>query len=312
MSRDFAQVTWDARLEDDCRQLMRLAIREDLDRGLDWTTVALIGQETATANMAVREPGRIAGMKVVPLVIDEGDAELAWTPAVEDGVSVSAGTRLGTVTGSARDLLTLERIMLNLVGRLSGIATLTARYVDAVQGTSARVYDTRKTTPGWRRLEKYAVQCGGGSNHRCGLYDAVLIKDNHLAIAASQVQSHRLTDAIERVRQFLAEQHAMARPNLPCEADSMILEIEVDALEQLEAVLPAKPDIVLLDNMSIEQLRAATALRGEKSPETQLEASGGVTLATIRDIAETGVERISVGSLTHGATSLDVGLDYGG
>jgi nicotinate-nucleotide pyrophosphorylase (carboxylating) len=191
-------------------------------------------------------------------------------------------------------------LLLNLVGRLSGVATLTRRFVDAVQGTPARIYDTRKTTPGWRRLEKYAVKCGGGCTHRTGLFDAVLIKDNHLAW-----MQLRPGDAVRRAREFL---RATLRD--PAQAETMLLEVEVDTLEQLEDALPAGPDIVLLDNMSLEQLRAAVARRNAVDPGIELEASGGVNLRTVRGIAETGVERISVGALTHSAVSLDVALDW--
>jgi nicotinate-nucleotide pyrophosphorylase (carboxylating) len=205
------------------------------------------------------------------------------------------------------------------VGRLSGVATLTRRYVEAVAGTKARIYDTRKTTPGWRRLEKYAVRRGGGWNHRGALDQAVLIKDNHLAIMG-QVANHvgqvanlsyadetprRLTPAgaVLRARQFVA-QHA-GDP-------TMVIEIEVDTLEQFDAVLPARPDVVLLGNMNPAQLRKAVARRNAAAPTIELEASGGVDLSTVRAIAETGVERISIGALTHSAIGLDFGLDWGG
>jgi nicotinate-nucleotide pyrophosphorylase (carboxylating) len=176
---------------------------------------------------------------------------------------------------------------------------LTARYVEAIRGTRARIYDTRKTTPGWRRLEKYAVRCGGGCNHRTGLFDAVLIKDNHLALAGLTA-----AEAVRRARTFLAElKHEGA-------SEDMIIEVEVDTLEQLDEVLPVRPDIVLLDNMTPDQLRRAVALRDASGAEVELEASGGVDLETVRGIAETGIERISVGGLTHSAVALDVGLDW--
>ena len=202
------------------------------------------------------------------------------------------------------DLLAVERILLNLLGRLSGIATLTRQYVDAVAGTKARIYDTRKTTPGWRRLEKYAVRCGGGWNHRGGLHEAILIKDNHLALGAqSSDGAQRFTpaEAVTRAKQFVQE-HA-ADPG-------MVIEVEVDTLQQLDAVLPMRPDIVLLDNMSLSQLRDAVSRRDAVDPAIELEASGGVTLATVGEIAATGVERISVGALTHSAVALDIGLDW--
>jgi nicotinate-nucleotide pyrophosphorylase (carboxylating) len=187
-----------------------------------------------------------------------------------------------------------------------GIATLTSRYVREVASTHARVYDTRKTTPGWRRLEKYAVRCGGGRNHRMGLFDAVLIKDNHLAQrAGARVGSP--ADAMAAVRE--ARQFLLSRQE-PAGQGTLPIEVEVDSLAQLEAVLPARPDVVLLDNMSPSDLCQAVELRNRMAPGIELEASGGVTLSTIRQIAECGVERISVGALTHSARVLDIGLDW--
>jgi nicotinate-nucleotide pyrophosphorylase (carboxylating) len=203
-------------------------------------------------------------------------------------------------------LLTGERILLNLIGRLSGIATLTRRYVDAVAGTGARIYDTRKTTPGWRRLEKYAVRLGGGHNHRTGLFDAILIKDNHLALGAAGQGAAHLSpaQAVRRARD-LAQSMAAAKS-----AEPLIVEVEVDTLGQLALVLEESPDIVLLDNMPPDVLREAVALRNRVASGIELEASGGVTLESVTEIAGTGVERISVGALTHSATNLDVGLDW--
>jgi len=307
--REFAQLTWNEQTIDDCRQLVRLAVREDLDRCWDWTTVALVPQSgRGGAVLAARQSGVICGLRAAELALQEMHADITWRTCVEDGSVVEPGTTLAHLQGSARDLLTCERIALNFVGRLSGISTLTRRYVDAIRGTTAAVYDTRKTAPGWRRLEKYAVHCGGGRNHRTGLFDAVLIKDNQLAFGGDPASGAKYgpADAVRRAREFLA-QAAAENPGL---AD-LPVEIEVDTLDQLALVLPASPDIVLLDNMSLAQLQEAVALRWRTMPEVQLEASGGVTLATIRAIAETGVERISVGALTHSAVALDVGLDWG-
>ncbi len=223
---------------------------------------------------------------------------LRWSPQIADGSPVEKGTCAGIIEGPARGLLAAERILLNLLGRLSGIATLTRQYVAAVAGTKARIYDTRKTTPGWRRLEKYAVRCGGGSNHRSGLFDAVLIKDNHLALGARS--------AVGQPRYSPAEAVARARQL----NNAMIVEIEVDTLAQLDNVLPASPDIVLLDNMSPAELAAAVARRNACNPAVELEASGGVNLESVRKIAEAGVDRISVGALTHSAVALDFGLDW--
>jgi nicotinate-nucleotide pyrophosphorylase (carboxylating) len=305
VNREFQQIEWDEPLMDDCRHLVRLAIREDLDRHLDVTTLSLIEPDTkGRASLVARQQGVICGMQAAELVLEEMDSSATWTANVRDAEAVAAGTLLGTLAGSARDMLTAERLLLNMIGRLSGIATLSRRYVDQVSGTAARIYDTRKTTPGWRRLEKFAVRCGGARNHRTGLFDAVLIKDNHLAIVGEQAGGPLTpAEAVLRARRRLAEM-------LPDGAEKMIVEVEVDSLDQLAQVLPQAPDIVLLDNMSTDQLRSAVAKRDAASVATQLEASGGVTLESVRDIALTGVDRISVGALTHSAISLDVGLDW--
>ncbi|MEX2176714.1 MAG: carboxylating nicotinate-nucleotide diphosphorylase [Pirellulaceae bacterium] len=311
MNRDFLQLAWSPQIEEDCRRIVRLAVFEDLDRGYDWTTVALVpAGATAAADVVARQAGVVAGLEAARIALDEMDIEAQWRPAVRDGDAVEPGTVLASLSGSARDLLTSERILLNLIGRLSGIATLTRRYVQAIAGTQARLYDTRKTTPGWRRLEKYAVHCGGGNNHRTGLFDAVLIKDNHLALGRQAGVGSGFTpaEAVARARQFVAESLA-GEPNA-AEMAALIVEIEVDSLAQLAEVLPAGPDIVLLDNMTLDQLRQAVALRDAAGSAAELEASGGVNLDTVRGIAETGVERISVGALTHSAIGLDVGLDW--
>jgi nicotinate-nucleotide pyrophosphorylase (carboxylating) len=209
---------------------------------------------------------------------------------------------LAELAGSARDILTCERPLLNLLGRLSGIATLTRLYVELIADTKARIFDTRKTTLGWRRLEKYAVRCGGGRNHRSGLYDGILIKDNHLALAAEQGLTP--ADAVRHAREFAGRATADGL------APTLIIEIEVGNLADLDGVLAAEPDIVLLDNMRPDQLRQAVACRNQVAPPVELEASGGVTLESVREIALTGVERISVGRLTHAAPTLDLALDW--
>lgn len=306
MQRDFTTIIWDRRVEDDCRQVVRLAVREDLGRLFDWTTLALVDEGTpGRADVVLRTAGVVAGLRAVPVILDEMDVQAQWETCVADGAAVGPGTVLATIAGEARDLLTTERPILNLLGRLCGIATLTRRYVEAIAGTGARVYDTRKTTPGWRRLEKYAVHCGGGANHRTGLFDAVLIKDNHLAIASSSGEHVTPRQAVEKARGFLQEM----TPEIP-QAAEMVVEVEVDTLDQLRDVLPARPDIVLLDNMPPETLREAVSIRNGLAAEVELEASGGIDLTTIRAAADTGVERISVGALTHAAVSLDVGLDW--
>ncbi|HEV3007153.1 MAG TPA: nicotinate-nucleotide diphosphorylase [Pirellulales bacterium] len=344
---DFRQIEWDEAIEDDCRQLVRLAVREDLDRWFDWTTVALVPEGLpGKAKVVARQRGVIAGLAAAQVVLDEYDRRIEWRTLARDGETIEAGRAVAELSGPARSLLTVERPLLNLLCHLSGIATLTRAYVDAVAGTPARVYDTRKTIPGLRRLEKYAVRCGGGRNHRLGLFDGVLVKDNHLAFcAAAMAPAHGVTpgppaagalasltaDEIAKVAAYLAG--GMAKASAPgarltpaqavakvreflrdVEADDpragLIVEVEVDTLEQLDDVLPAGPDIVLLDNMSPAQLREAVVRRNAAFPQVQLEASGGIDLATIGEIARTGVERISVGALTHSAKWLDLGLDW--
>ncbi len=294
--------------------LVRAAVLEDLDRGQDWTTVSLVTRETESrAAIMVRQAGVIAGLPAVKVVLDEMDPRLQFEPAeiggkaASDGMAVQSGSKLAVIIGPARSLLTAERLILNFLGRLSGIATLTRRFVDAVADTTARVYDTRKTTPGWRLLEKYAVRQGGGHNHRTGLFDAILIKDNHLAIGGTQAHSLQSSPAVavRQARKFIDENFPADDPRR-----QMIVEVEIDSLDQLAPTLNERPDIVLLDNMSLNDLRRAVDLRDSLAKGVQLEASGGVRLDTIREIAATGVDRISAGALTHSAGSLDVALDW--
>src|SRR5688572_25835961 len=233
--KDFRQLAWSREIEDDCRRIVRLAVHEELDRGYDWTTVCLVPEEArAAANVVVRKPGVIAGLEAMPIVLDEMDIAADLKLHAQDGDAALGGAIVATIAGPARDLLTSERTLLNVLGRLSGIATLTRQYVDAIAGTKARVYDTRKTTPGWRRLDKYAVHCGGGHNHRTGLYDAILIKDNHLAFGREQQSGAAFTpaDAVRKAKAFLAQQQP---GESPAGADPhMLVEIEVDSLAQLQ------------------------------------------------------------------------------
>ncbi|RCS42086.1 carboxylating nicotinate-nucleotide diphosphorylase [Bremerella cremea] len=306
MPKEFHQVAWDDLLQDDCRRLIALAVREDLGREHDWSTLSIVPESaTGEVRIVARQEGVLAGGKVVDLIIQDLELDVTATHHFADGAVIVPGDVLITLQGSVRDLLTTERIVLNFLGRLVGIATLTRTYLQEVQGTAAKVYDTRKTTPGWRRLEKYAVQCGGGTNHRTGLYEAVMLKDNHLAwYTEATGKAAQLGDLVPIVRQFLIDQLGEQ------EGQKRIIEIEVDRLEQLREVLPSQPDIVLLDNMDCETLSAAVALRNESAPNVQLEASGGVNLNTIGAIAQTGVDRISVGALTHSAVNVDLGYDW--
>jgi len=312
MNHDFQQLAWSTQLAEDLRRLIRLAVFEDLDRGQDWTTVCLVPEAArAAANIVARQAGVMAGLAGIPTLLDEMEIAADFQPLASDGDQVAAGTTVATIAGPARDLLTSERTILNLLGRLSGIATLTRRFVDAIAGTKAQLYDTRKTIPGWRRLEKYAVHCGGGHNHRTGLFDAILIKDNHLAFGREQASSAAFTpaDAVRKAKAFLAQQIEGEVPR-GAPDPRMIVEVEVDSLDQLRAVLPERPDIVLLDNMPPNVLREAVRLRDECGHACALEASGGINLSTIRAVAETGVERISSGAVTHSAVCLDVALDW--
>ena len=259
----------------------------------------------AQVSIVAREAGILAGLPIVELTIEQLELNVRWTPEMTDGNCLEPNSLIGALQGNVRDLLTSERIILNFLGRLCGIATLTRKYVKAVSSTNVRIYDTRKTTPGWRRLEKYAVRQGGGTNHRVGLFAAAMAKDNHLAWFKQAGNTEaELKNLVPAIRSFL-ESHLGQKA-----ASQKLVEIEVDTIVHLQEVLPSGPDIVLLDNMSLEELRSAISLRDEIAPEVQLEASGGVNLNTVQQIAETGVDRISVGALTHSASSLDIGLDW--
>ena len=268
--------------------VLRRALEEDLGQAGDITTQAVVPEEALALGFIVaRSPGRIAGIHVAADTFHLVDENLKVAVEVEDGSDAGEGDVLARVSGSARSILIAERTALNLLGRLSGIATLTATAVAAISGTDARIADTRKTTPGLRALEKYAVRCGGGTNHRFGLYDAVLIKDNHLAIAGS------ITAAVRQAR------HSVGH--------TVVVEVEVDTLDQLAEALEAGAQMVLLDNMPPEDLPAAVELADGRAVT---EASGGINLDTVAAIAATGVDILSMGSLTHSAPSLDVALDF--
>lgn len=276
-----------------CRPLVELALAEDTDRRGDRTSLALIDPEAeGTAAFVARRAGVVAGLPAVELVCLAVDPKLILSPRLADGDPLRRGNILAILRGPLRSILKAERIALNFLQHLSGIATLTRRFVRRVHGTNARIYDTRKTLPGWRLLQKYAVRMGGGHNHRLSLSDGILIKDNHLAALHGSIHT-----AIELARNY------PGNAGLP-------VEIEVDNFEQFEQALAVRPDIILLDNMSLAQIRRAIRRRNAVAPQVQLEASGGVTLRIVRDLARTGVDRISVGALTHSASALDIALDY--
>jgi nicotinate-nucleotide pyrophosphorylase (carboxylating) len=271
-------------------RLVELALREDLLGGIDVTSTATIPLEQySRAAFVARADGVVAGLPVAAAVIDMvcGAAAGEATYQVAEGAVVRPGTIVAEVTAPTRSLLTAERTALNLLCHLSGVATLTRRWVDALDGTGAVVRDTRKTTPGLRALEKYAVRCGGGVNHRLGLSDMALVKDNHLAAAGG------ITAAYGRIRSL----------------DDVPIEIEVDTLDGLLEAIAAGADEVLIDNFTPDEMRRAVALRGELGADVRLEASGGLTIDTARVVAETGVDYIAVGELTHSARILDIGLD---
>jgi nicotinate-nucleotide pyrophosphorylase (carboxylating) len=278
----------------EARRLIEWGFVEDLgDPPRDLTTdVSLQGDPQASALIVARKAGVVAGLPLLPLLAERfGFRAEALVP---DG-PVGEETAVARLAGPLRKILAGERLTLNLLCRLSGVATATAAYVRAVAGTQAKICDTRKTTPGWRRLEKYAVRVGGGTNHRLALFDGVLIKDNHLAGIAER-ESQPIRTAVERARAAVGQ--------------GVMLEVEVDSLPQLEEALAAHPDIVLLDNMTVEMLGLAVEMRNLRAPAVLLEASGGVDLRTVGAIARTGVDRISVGAITHSAPAFDLGLDY--
>ncbi len=266
---------------------MSEALAEDLGLSGDVTTNAIIDPKwSAVADIVVRVPGMLAGLQVAIEAFRQVDPTIELAALARDGDKVEAGQSVLTVSGNARAILTAERVALNFLGRMSGIASLTGAYVDCVAGTGATIVETRKTTPCLRAFEKYAVRVGGGANHRFGLFDAVLIKDNHIAVAGS------VGAAITAARS-----HA---------GHMLKIEVEVDTLAQLEEALAHKIDVVLLDNMTLDELHKAVAM---SSGTVLTEASGGVNLDTVRTIAETGVNLISIGALTHSAPNMDFGLD---
>ncbi|MEI7809615.1 MAG: carboxylating nicotinate-nucleotide diphosphorylase [Verrucomicrobiota bacterium] len=273
------------------RRAVRAALAEDLGSG-DATTLATIpASAKSVALMNARERLTVAGISFAEFAFRELSPGIQIKKIARDGQRVRAGAALLKISGSSRAILSAERVALNFVQRLSGVATATTQFVDTVKGTSARILDTRKTTPGWRRFEKYAVACGGGKNHRIGLFDMILIKDNHL-VALQSAKPNAIAAAV-----------AHARKKFP----KLKVEVEADTLKQVVQAVAAGADIILLDNMSSTQLRqAVNIVKGH----AKTEASGGVNLQTVRSIAQTGVDFISVGAITHSARAVDIGLDF--
>jgi nicotinate-nucleotide pyrophosphorylase (carboxylating) len=273
------------------RAAVKKALTEDIGSG-DATTLATVSKNLlARAVMRAREPLVVAGIEFAEIAFRELSSKIKIRKLSRDRQKLAAGKTLLKISGSARAILTAERVALNFVQRLSGVATLTSQFVEAVRGTSAKILDTRKTTPGWRRFEKYAVACGGGKNHRLGLFDMILIKDNHLA-ALLNAKPNVIAAAI-----------AHARKKFP----KLKIEVEADDLKQVKQAVNAGADFILLDNMNLKQLRQAVKIVNGRA---KTEASGGVNLKTVRAIASTGVDFISVGALTHSTRAVDIGLDF--
>ncbi len=280
------------------RSLIQMAMEEDLGRGDVTTDLLFQDGARAKAMVVTREEIVVAGLPVVEEILRQYDERLKMTAYYRDGQSAHVGGKLATIEGPLRSMLSVERVMLNFLQRLSGIATTTSRYVRAIKGTKARIYDTRKTLPGWRQLEKYAVRCGGGYNHRLGLYDGVLIKDNHLAGLGKDFPG-RLREVVKEARKLKGVK---------------FVAVEVDHVDdQLNHVLKIPGiDIVLLDNMGQWQLKHAVEMRDKmcgKHAKPLLEASGNITLNNVSEIAQCGVDRIAVGAITHSAAAVDIGLD---
>ena len=280
-------------------RLLEMAREEDLGSG-DVTSAILPPEVTAAGRFVARQPAVVCGAALLEPIAAAYDGDLRTEQLVADGDEVAAGAVLAVWRGPARGMMAAERVALNFLQRLSGVATTTREYVRAVAGTGAEIYDTRKTTPGWRELEKYAVRAGGGRNHRKGLYDAVLVKDNHLAVLAKAEGKdpiNALGRELERMRPYLGE--------------NAFVELEVDTLEQFRVALTLPVDLILLDNMPLVQLRQAVAMREAAGLRDVigLEASGGITLENVGAVAQAGVERIAVGALTHSAAAVDIALD---
>jgi nicotinate-nucleotide pyrophosphorylase (carboxylating) len=280
------------------QMLIDMALDEDLGHAGDITSKSTIPEAAESVGRFVaRREGIVSGIPIVGMIAERFRPFIVWKPFVSDGDHISPGEVLGEVRGQTRAILALERISLNFLQRLSGIASMTRRFVDQTQGTKAKILDTRKTIPGWRVLEKYAVECGGGQNHRMGLHDAILIKDNHLAALAATGCVKPVTEAVQRAKAF-------------SKTDNVMVTIEVDSIDQLDEALAAVPDCILLDNFTPEMAKIAVEHRDRVAVDVLLEISGGLTLDRIAEYSAIGVDRLSVGALTHSAPALDIALDF--
>lgn len=304
MKKDFTLYKrWNEDLAFAVARLLGPALEEDVAPPGDLTSLALIPTDAKGQTAVVaRKPGVICGLDAAAEIVRLSHKDLVWSPCCEDGQYIATGDQVAEFSGSVRDILGLERIILNFIGRMSGIASKTNEYVKLVKDTSAQIYDTRKTLPGWRLLDKYSVAKGGGHNHRLGLFDHILIKDNHLA--SSDAAGISPGNAVLKARNYLLTSGLYESDDLP------LIEVEVDTLDQLADVLPADPDLVLLDNMGPDLLEKAVQMRNKINASTQLEASGGINEESIQAIARSGIERISIGALTHSVICFDVGLDW--
>jgi len=276
------------------KDLVDLAIQEDIGSGDITTKGVNLPEETFMGVFTSREEGVLSGVDVAHYVLKKISSNSKIKFLLKDGAPLKRGAKIAIINGPTSEILLAERIILNFLQRMSGVATITSKFVKEVSETKCQILDTRKTTPGWRKLEKYAVLCGGGKNHRMGLYDMVMIKDNHIA-SLSKNTTTPIREAVIRARKVIKKNQKII--------------IEVDNLIQMEEALSIAPDIILLDNMPIQTLKKAVQLRNKTLPGVLLEASGGISLKTVKKVAKTGVDRISIGCLTHSVKSLDIGLD---
>lgn len=276
------------------KDLVDLAIQEDIGSGDITTKGVNLPEETFMGVFTSREEGVLSGVDVAHFVLKKISSNSKIKFLLKDGAPLKRGSKIAIIKGPTSEILLAERIILNFLQRMSGVATITSKFVKEVSETKCQILDTRKTTPGWRKLEKYAVLCGGGKNHRMGLYDMVMIKDNHIA-SLSKTTTTPIREAVIRARKVIKKNQKII--------------IEVDNLIQMAEALSIAPDIILLDNMPIQTLKKAVQLRNKTLPGVLLEASGGISLKTVKKVAKTGVDRISIGCLTHSVKSLDIGLD---